>query len=247
MEIIKIKELIRNSKKITILTGAGISTESGIADYRSPGGMWEQYKYVTLQEIVSDTEKRKYYWKYKQETIPSMFNAKPNAAHTAIGKLDKEGKLLYLLTQNIDGLHEKGGVSSNHIVNLHGTNLEAICLSCKTIYDINEILTKLKECDYDPKCKDKQCGGIIKPNTVSFGQNLNPQHLQIAEKASKECDLFFALGSSLVVQPVCSFVEVAHRYKKPIIIINRDPTPYDGLADYKLSDSLTEILPKILF
>jgi NAD-dependent deacetylase len=247
MDINKVKELIRNSKKITILTGAGISTESGIADYRSPGGMWEQYKYVTLQEIVSDTEKRKYYWRYKQETIPSMFNAEPNAAHKAIGKLDKKGRLFYLLTQNIDGLHEKGGVSITRIVNLHGTNLEAICLSCKTIYDINEILVKLKEYDYDPRCIKNSCGGVIKPNTVSFGQNLNPEHLQIAERASKECDLFMALGSSLVVQPVCSFVEVAHRYRKPIIIINRDPTPYDGLADYKLSDSLAEILPEIFF
>jgi NAD-dependent deacetylase len=247
MEVKKVKELIRNSNKITILTGAGISTESGIADYRSPGGMWEQYKYVTLQEIISDTEKRKYYWRYKQTTIPSMYNAKPNAAHKAIGKLDKEGKLFYLLTQNIDGLHEKGGVSFTRVINLHGTNLEAICLSCKTIYNINEILAKLKDSDYDPRCLNKSCGGIIKPNTVSFGQNLNPEHLETAEKAVKGCDLFMALGSSLVVQPVCSFVEVAHRYNKPIIIINRDPTPYDEYAEYKLSDSLAEILPTILF
>jgi NAD-dependent deacetylase len=247
MELKKVKELIRNSNKITILTGAGISTESGIADYRSPGGVWEQYKYVTLQEILHDGEKRKYYWRYKKETIPPMFNAEPNSAHKAIGKLDKEGRLYYLLTQNIDGLHEKGGVSSERIVNLHGTNLEAICLSCNTIYDINKTLARLEDCGYDPRCEKKSCNGILKPNTVSFGQNLNPLHLEIAEKASKECDCFMALGSSLVVHPVCSFVEVAHRYSRPIIIINRDPTPYDHLANYKLTDSLAEILPKLLF
>jgi NAD-dependent deacetylase len=244
MDLKKLKELIHRSNKITILTGAGISTESGIADYRSPGGIWEQYKYVTLQEIMSDTEKREYYWRYKKETIPTMANAEPNEAHKAIGRLDKTGRLYYLLTQNIDGLHEKGGVSGERIINLHGTNLEAICLSCKKIYDINKILAGLEDCDFDPRCTE--CGGIIKPNTVSFGQNLNPMHLEIAGKASMECDLFVALGSSLVVQPVCSFVEVAHHYHKPIIIINRDPTPYDDYADFKLTDSLAEILPNIL-
>jgi NAD-dependent deacetylase len=244
MELNKVKELISKSNKITILTGAGISTESGIADYRSPGGMWEQYKYVTLQEIMSNTKKRKYYWRYKKETIPSMFNAEPNEAHKAIGKLDKEGKLLYLLTQNIDGLHEKGGVSKERVVNLHGTNLEAICLSCKKIYDINKVLAELESCDFDPRCDE--CGGIIKPNTVSFGQNLNPLHLEISNQAIKECDLFMSLGSSLVVQPVCTFVQEAHYFNKPIIIINRDRTPYDNIAEYKLTDSLGKILPEIL-
>ncbi len=194
MELSNVKELVRKSNKITILTGAGISTESGIADYRSPGGIWEQYKYVTLQEILSDIEKRKYYWRYKQETIPPMFKAEPNAAHKAIGKLDKEGRLFYLLTQNIDGLHEKGGVSVDRIINLHGTNLEAVCLSCKTIYDMNNILGKLKECDYDPRCENKDCGGIIKPNTVSFGQNLNPKHLESRRTCHKRMRSFHGFG-----------------------------------------------------
>lgn len=246
MDLNKVKELIDKSKKITILTGAGISTESGIADYRSPGGTWEKYKYVTIQEISSDLTKRKYYWRYKKETIPAMYSAEPNTAHNAINKLDKQGKLFYLLTQNIDGLHEKSGVAKERIVNLHGTNLEAICWSCKTVYEINGVLNKLEDCDFDPRCERPGCNGWLKPNTVSFGQNLDPNNLRISEIAAKECDLFMALGSSLVVQPVCSYVEVAHHYQKPIIIINRDPTPYDDLAVYKLSDSLGEVMREII-
>ncbi|MBN2042069.1 MAG: NAD-dependent deacetylase [Spirochaetes bacterium] len=223
-----------------------MSTESGIADYRSPAGIWEQYKAVTIQELGSDIQKRKYYWRYKAETIPGMIKAEPNAGHKAIGELDKQGKLHYLLTQNIDGLHEKGGVSKERIVNLHGTNLEAICWSCKKVYDIEKTLAKLEECDYDPRCEVEGCDGFLKPNTVSFGQNLNPDHLGIAGKAVAECDLFLALGSSLAVHPAASFVETAYSSQKPVIIINRDPTPYDGLALYKLTNSLAEILPEIM-
>lgn len=246
METEKLKKIIEKSNKITILTGAGMSTESGIADYRSPGGVWEQYRAVPIQELISDIQKRKYYWRYKAETIPDMFKAEPNAAHKAIGTLDKQGKLHYLLTQNIDGLHEKGGVSHERIVNLHGTNLEAICWTCKKVYDIEETLERLKECDYDPRCKVENCDGFLKPNTVSFGQSLNSEHLRIAEKAIIDCDLFMALGSSLVVYPVASFVDIAYSHQKPIIIINRDPTPYDNLAIYKLSGSLASVLPEIL-
>lgn len=244
MEFKKVQQLVQNSKKITILTGAGISTESGISDFRSPGGIWSQYRSVTLQEMLSDINRRKYYWKYKSETIPSMLQAEPNAAHTAIGRLDRQGRLFYLLTQNIDGLHEKGGVSRERIVNLHGTNLEAVCWECGKIYNITDILPRLEECSYNPACDE--CGGFVKPNTVAFGQNLNPDHLAISENASIECDLFMALGSSLVVHPVCSYVETAYRSGKPIIIINRDPTPYDQYAEFKLTESLAEIMPVLI-
>jgi NAD-dependent deacetylase len=246
LELGPVKELINKSGKITVLTGAGISTESGISDYRSPGGIWSQYKAVYIQELISDIQQRKNYWHYKAETIPYMISAEPNEAHKAIGRLDKQGKLHYLLTQNIDGLHEKGGVSPDRIINLHGTNLEAICWTCKKIYDIQKVLSRLEECDYDPRCVKEGCDGFIKPNTVSFGQNLDPENLNISEQAIIDCDLFMALGSSLVVQPVCSFVQVAADLRKPIIIINRDSTPYDDLAKFKLTDSLAKILPEIV-
>ncbi|MBA7541193.1 NAD-dependent protein deacetylase [subsurface metagenome] len=243
-KIIEAKELISGSKKITILTGAGISTESGIADFRSPGGVWSHYKTVTIQEFVSDTEKRKYYWKYKSDTIPSMLAAEPNAAHLAIGKLDREKKLFRLLTQNIDGLHERGGVDRKRIIRLHGTNKEVICLSCNKVQPIEGVLERIGRGEEDPKCKE--CGGLLKPNTVSFGQSLNPEHLRIAELASRECDLFMALGSSLQVYPACGYVEVAHNYGKKIIIINRAPTPYDSMAACCFSDSLAEIMARLV-
>ncbi len=246
MNLDPVRELLKKSNRITILTGAGISTESGIADYRSPGGVWSQYKTVFIQELISDIEKRKNYWHYKAETIPDMIKAEPNEAHKAIGRLDRQGRLHYLLTQNIDGLHEKGGVSVDRIINLHGTNLEAICWSCKQVYDITKVLGRLEECDYDPRCGKEGCGGFLKPNTVSFGQSLNPDHLKNSEQAIIDCDLFMALGSSLVVQPVCSLVQVAADFNKSIIIINRESTPYDRLALYKFSDSLAKILPEII-
>ena len=240
----QVKELIEQSNKITVLTGAGISTESGIADFRSPGGVWDQYKVVTIQEFMSSREKRIYYWKYKSATIPQMLKAKPNAAHEALGRLDKQGKLLYVLTQNIDGLHEKGGVDKSKIINLHGTNSEAICLKCKDILDIQIILNKIEQGEEEPLCE--RCGGFLKPNTVSFGQNLNQGHLLLADKASRECDLFMALGSSLVVTPAASFVGVAYQSGHPLIIINQDETPYDNVATYKLNEKLAIILPQLV-
>lgn len=239
-----IRELIKQSNKITILSGAGISTESGISDFRSPGGVWSKYKTVTYQEFISDEEKQKYYWKYKSDTIPLMLKAKPNDAHLSIGRLDEQGKLFWLLTQNIDGLHEAGGVDKKRIIRLHGTNREAICLTCGKIINIEAALEKVIKGEEVPKCDD--CGGLLKPNTVSFGQNLNPDHLRISAEASQECDLFMALGTSLQVYPAASFVEVAYNSGQPIIIINRDPTPYDSIATFKLTDSLANILPEII-
>jgi len=239
-----IKELIQKSNKITLLTGAGMSTESGISDFRSPGGVWSRYKTVTIQEFVSNREKRIYYWKYKSETIPSMLKAKPNHAHLAIGKLDQQKKIFWLLTQNIDGLDEKGGVSKKRIVRLHGNNTEAICLSCSRIIDIKTVLQRIDKGEAEPRCEI--CGGLLKPNTVSFGQGLNPEHVVIAEKASRECDLFMSLGTSLQVFPANSFVDIAHSSGRPVIIINRDPTPYDDLATYRSFESLARILPMII-
>lgn len=244
MSLENIKELIQKSDKITILAGAGMSTESGISDFRSPGGVWSRYKTVTIQEFISYREKRIHYWKYKSETIPTMLKAKPNHAHSAIGKLDQQGKLFWLLTQNIDGLDEKGGVNKKRIIRLHGTNREAICLSCNRVVDIKPVIERIDNGEVEPKCEI--CGGLLKPNTVSFGQALNPEHLIIAEKASRECDLFMALGTSLQVFPANSFVDIAYSNKKPVIIINRDPTPYDNLAKYRLSESLAKILPMII-
>jgi NAD-dependent deacetylase len=238
------KKLIKTSQRITVLTGAGISTESGISDFRSPGGVWSRYKAVTLQEFKSSSEQRKYYWQYKAETIPAMLEAKPNNAHKALTQLDSRGKLLCLVTQNIDGLHEKSGISKKKIIRLHGTNSEALCLSCGSIIPIQQVLSRLQQGDTDLRCED--CGGLLKPNTISFGQRLRQDDLERATLATERCDLFMALGSSLQVYPACGFVELASQLNKPVIIINRDPTPLDHLARYCFSATLGQILP-ILF
>src|SRR5208337_2469628 len=244
MKLTDIKKLIQESDKITVLSGAGMSTESGIPDYRSPGGVWSRHKIVTIQEFISSREMRRLYWQLKLETTPQMLEAEPNPAHLSLGRLDRQGKLFWLLTQNIDGLHERGGVSPDKIVNLHGTDREAICLSCKKKYEIVPLLERVSQGFEDLICD--ACGGFLKPNTVSFGQSLDPEHLVIADRASRECDLFMALGSSLVVSPACNFVEVAYQNQKPIVIINRDETPFDGIATAKMIDSLAQILPELI-
>ncbi len=226
------------------MTGAGISTDSGIPDFRSRGGVWSTYKTVTLQEFIQDSEKRKYYWRYKADTIPSMLTAEPNPSHDAVAALDRSGKLLCLITQNIDGLHEKSGIRPEKIIRLHGTNREAVCLACGDIQPIEKLLELLPGSDYEPRCSE--CGGFIKPNTVSFGQNLNRDDLIAADKAARECDLFMALGSSLQVQPASSFVSIARDAGKPVVIINRDETVYDSIAEVSIHGSLSEILPEII-
>jgi NAD-dependent deacetylase len=242
--LIQAKKLIADSAGITVLTGAGISTESGIPDFRSPGGIWSRYSTVTLREFTADPQKRRYYWKYKAQTIPAMLEARPNTAHKALAALEAQGKLLCLLTQNIDGLHEKSGIPPQKIVRLHGTNSEAVCLSCGRILPIREVLRRLQEGEEDPHCGG--CGGLLKPNTISFGQKLKQEDIMRAGQATEECDLFISLGSSLQVYPACGFVELASRLGKPLIIINRDPTQFDHLAAFRFSADLGQILPLLI-
>jgi NAD-dependent deacetylase len=242
-QLVPAKKLTKSSRRITVLTGAGISTESGISDFRSPGGVWSRYKAVTLQEFTGSPEKRKYYWQYKAETLPAMLRAKPNNAHKALAQLDSRGTLLCLITQNIDGLHEKSGIPDTKIVRLHGTNKQAVCLSCGRIIPVQQVLSRLEQGENDPRCED--CGGLLKPNTISFGQRLRQEDLERAALAAEQCDLFMALGSSLQVYPACGFVELASQLNKPVIIINRDPTPMDHLALYCFSATLGQILPAL--
>jgi NAD-dependent deacetylase len=242
--LIRAKKLIADSAGITVLTGAGISTESGIPDFRSPGGIWSRYSTVTLREFTTEPQKRRYYWKYKAQTIPAMLEARPNTAHKALAALEAQGKLLCLLTQNIDGLHEKSGIPPQKIVRLHGTNSEAVCLSCGRILPIREVLRRLQEGEEDPHCGG--CGGLLKPNTISFGQKLKQEDIMRAGQATEECDLFISLGSSLQVYPACGFVELASRLGKPLIIINRDPTQFDHLAAFRFNADLGRILPLLI-
>ncbi len=239
----EMREMVHGSAAAAVLTGAGISTESGISDFRSPGGVWSTYRAVTIQEFLADQEKRKYYWRYKYETIPGMLEGEPNSAHMALGDFYRRGKLSMLITQNIDGLHEKGGVGREKIINIHGTNSEAVCLSCGEVTGIMPVLERITRGEEVPLCL--KCGGFLKPNTISFGQNLVHEDLLKAERSVQACGLFMALGSSLIVQPACSLVDIARKHGKKIIIINRDETPYDHMADCRHPGPLGIVLPLI--
>lgn len=208
-----------------IFTGAGVSTGSGIPDFRGPQGVWTRRKPVYYSEFMSSAAARISHWDYKLEGWESFRNAKPNAVHHAIVKLEKAGKVLMVVTQNIDGLHSLAGTSADHLVELHGTNSLVECQSCHERSDPTPHFEYFRLHRKAPLC---QCGGFLKPATISFGQELNPQELKRAQEAAMKCDLVVALGSTLSVHPAASFPLVAANRGTPYVIINRGETDHDN-------------------
>jgi NAD-dependent deacetylase len=215
------------SDKAVAFTGAGISTESGIPDFRSPGGVWSRTQPVMYQEFLADHDARVRYWEMKKEVYRDFARAEPNSGHRALAKLEDEGRICSLITQNIDGLHQRAG--SRSVLELHGTNLEATCVSCAWRCPIDDAHGQLDAGQDVPSCPE--CRGWLKPATVSFGQNLPYEVLKAAEDVSLETDLFLAIGSSLVVHPAAGLPETASRYGAFLAIFNREPTPLDDMAD----------------
>ena len=222
-----IAQRLAASDKAVAFTGAGISTESGIPDFRSPGGVWSRTKPVMYQEFLSEHDARVRYWAMKKEAYADFAQAEPNAGHLALARLESDGRLCALITQNIDGLHQRAG--SRNVLELHGTNLEATCVACQWRCPIDEAHEQIDAGRDVPVCPE--CEGWLKPATISFGQNLPVDVLSDAEKASIETDLFLAIGSSLVVYPAAGLPEAAARYGAFLAIFNREPTPLDDLAD----------------
>jgi NAD-dependent protein deacetylase/lipoamidase len=225
-------QLICDADNIVFFTGAGISTESGIPDFRSPGGIWSRYNPddLTYQKFVSDEKYRKIYWEYDLARYPAMREAKPNAAHKAVVELEQSGKLLALITQNIDGLHQDAGTSRDKIYELHGTVREVTCLECRTRWPREEVTDKMeKERIEVPYCE--RCGGPLKCATIAFGQSLPHQVLEDAFSAARKSDLFITVGSSLVVQPANLLPVEAKRSRAKLILVNLSETPYDRLMD----------------
>jgi NAD-dependent deacetylase len=220
------KALISRARKIVAFCGAGISTESGLADFRSKGGLWDRYRIVTFQEFLASRENRVEYWSMRRELIPALLNARPNPAHHALAELEAEGRLDQVITQNIDGLHQAAG--STRVIELHGTNMTASCLSCGRQWPIAAIQQRLEAGELDPHCGE--CQGLIKPDTVSFGQSMPAEAMDKAYLAAAGCDLLLMIGSSLQVQPANQFPLIAHQSGASLIFINRTPTPYDHLA-----------------
>ena len=239
-------EYLRSSRKVLIFTGAGLSTDSGIPDFRSPGGVWEKYdpSDFYFQNFISSEISREKYWKMSTEMYETIKDAKPNRAHTAIRKLEEMGKLLAIVTQNIDHLHHKAGNSPEKIIELHGTAVTVSCLSCKKPYDRDEVQERIRSGIKAPSCDD--CGGILKPDTVSFGQAMPEEEMNRAMMYARQSDLCIVLGSSLVVYPAASVPVQAVRGGASLMIINRDPTPHDAQADLVIHDSVSDALEQML-
>jgi NAD-dependent deacetylase len=232
---------LRQAGSAVAFTGAGISTESGIPDFRSPGGVWERYQPVMYQDFVSGEDARREYWRQKCESHRNMMDARPNAGHRVLADWEREGLLTGVITQNIDGLHQVAG--SRRVLELHGTARWIACLACDRRYDPEPLVAAFQQTGEVPACPE--CGGMLKHATVSFGQSLPRDVLDEAIRMSRSCDLFFALGSSLVVEPAASLPPVAKTSGARLVIINRDATSHDANASAVLHASIGEALSAI--
>lgn len=234
--------MVAAARRIVGFTGAGISTESGIPDFRSPNGVWARYRMIEYSEFMSSREGRIEHWRQKVEAWPAMRDAQPNAGHLAFVELERRGRLTALITQNIDGLHQRAG--SRRVIELHGTATEAECQSCLARIPMDEALERVTGGEPAPECRI--CGGWLKPATVSFGQEMPTEPMNEAALACLECNLMIVAGSSLTVQPAASFPEVAKLRGAKLIIINRTSTPLDGLADAVLREEIGSTMQSLI-
>ncbi|MFX0031252.1 MAG: NAD-dependent protein deacylase [Promethearchaeota archaeon] len=239
----KFAQLIINAKEIVVLTGAGMSTESGIADFRSPGtGLWEKVdpnEFASIHSYVSNTQKN---LKFMLEMGMNIFKAKPNKGHKSLTRLQKLGKLKGILTQNIDGLHHKA--RTKNVVELHGTVNEAICMRCKEIYPITTMINQVLKGFYSPSCE--VCGGLLKPNAIFFGEPLHSETLMLADEMISDCDLLLVLGSSLLVYPAAFYPRKVLSKGAKLAIINIQRTDMDNYAEVVVHEKIGDVLPRIV-
>ena len=239
------KKWLDASNYIVALTGAGISTESGIPDFRGPKGLWtrdpDAEKLSNIHYYVNDSAIRMKAWQARLDS--PVWEAEPGIGHQALVRLETRGKLKTVITQNIDGLHQLAGSSPENVIEIHGTVREVVCLACIYRTTMSEVLTRLKTGECDPDCP--ACGGILKSATISFGQSLVHEDLARAEKAVRRCDLLLAIGSSLSVYPVAGLVPLARDCGAKIVIINATPTDMDSIADTVLLGKISDVLPTL--
>jgi NAD-dependent deacetylase len=242
----RVANWIREARKVIIFTGAGVSTESGIPDFRSPGGVWQKYNPEDFyyQKFISSEASREKYWQMSREFYEPLKNAEPNEAHRAIARLEKMGKIDCVITQNIDNLHQRAGSSPEKIIELHGTAISVSCLDCRRKYPREEIQARLLGGVRVPRCDS--CGGILKPDTVSFGQPMPVRETAESFDRARNCDLFIVIGSSLVVQPAASLPLEAKENGAKLVIINRDPTYHDAYADAVIQGSAGEVMRRLV-
>ena len=245
-DIRRAASLVAGASRVVVLTGAGISTDSRIPDFRGPQGIWTKNpgaeKQATIQNYLADPQVRRQAWRSRLDS--PMWAAEPNPGHYALLELERKGRLHLLITQNVDGLHREAGSREDRIVEVHGTAREVVCLRCGYSAPMQVALDRVRQGEDDPECPE--CGGILKSATISFGQSLVVEDLERAQAAAETCDLLLAVGTTLAVFPIANVVPVAKRAGASIIILNGSATEMDGLADVVLRGSISDLLPLIL-
>jgi NAD-dependent deacetylase len=240
-----VSKWIDGAKRVVVLSGAGISTDSGIPDFRGPQGVWTRNpkaeKLSDIRYYMSDPEVRRLSWQSRLDH--TAWSAQPNAGHHALVTLERRGKLHALITQNIDELHQLAGNSAERVIEVHGTMRKAVCMSCGWRGPMQETLERVRAGEEDPPCK--LCGGILKSATISFGQALVPEVIDRALRVAAEADVFLSVGTSLQVYPVAGAVPMAKSAGARVIILNAQETPFDNIADAVLQGSISEVLPQI--
>jgi len=245
-DIENVRRWVNEAERVVVLTGAGISTDSGIPDFRGPQGVWTRNpmaeKLSNIHSYMADPEVRKASWKARMDH--TTWNAKPNPGHLALAELERRGKLHALITQNIDELHQMAGNSPEKVLEVHGTMRKVVCMSCGMTAPMQKALERVRAGEEDPPCRD--CGGILKSATISFGQALVPEVIEGAMRVAGEADLFFAVGTSLQVYPIAGAVPAARAAGAKVVIMNAEPTPFDDIAHAVFRDSISDILPRVV-
>jgi NAD-dependent deacetylase len=236
----RLRDLLMQARGAVVFTGAGISTESGIPDFRSPGGVWSRMAPIPYDQFVASEEMRREAWRRKFEADHDIRAARPNSGHRAVASLVARGTVGCVITQNIDDLHQRSGVPDERLVELHGNTTYARCLDCARRYELEPIREAFESEGTLPVCKS--CGGLVKTATISFGQSMPEEAMRRAEEATLACDLFLAVGSSLVVFPAAGFPALAKRNGATLVILNREPTDLDTMADLVINAEIGDAL-----
>ncbi len=240
MSVATLRQMIEEARRIVVFTGAGISTESGIPDFRGPNGTWARVKPIMFQDFVASPAARREAWRRRFDGDATMRAAQPNRGHRAVALLVRQGKASSVITQNIDGLHQASGIPEEQVIELHGNSTYAHCLECGTRYEIGALRAAFEALGDVPDCT--ACGGLVKTATISFGQSMPEEAMRRAAIETRAADLFVVLGSSLVVYPAAGFPEQAKRNGARLAIVNNDPTPLDDLADLVVNAPIGEVM-----
>lgn len=234
-----LRDLVENCRRAVVFTGAGISTESGIPDFRSPGGLWSRLAPIPFDRFLASEEMRRETWRRKIELEAAMSGARPNRGHRAVARWVERGRVSEVVTQNIDGLHQAAGVPADRVIEIHGNGTYATCLSCARRYELADVFARFRTDERPPVCS---CGGHVKPATISFGQPMPPREMARAERAALACDLMIVAGSSLVVYPAAGIPRLARENGARLAIVNREPTDLDDEADVVVRGEIGPVL-----